>query len=179
MPRKPREEVENGIHHVYARGNDRHLIYRDDRDREVYLTTLALIVLRARWRCLMYCLMDNHVHLLIETPKANLGAGMQRVHGLYGRMFNDRHRRCGHVFQGRFGSKLIKDDVQFWTTVRYIARNPVEAGWCRVAGAWRWSSHRGVLDGTAPSWVDRGRLLSHFGATGGQPLAVYRGVVDG
>jgi putative transposase len=125
MPRKPREEVEDGIHHVFARGNAKGLIYRDDEDRRLYLTTLRLTVARAKWYCLAYCLMDNHVHLLIQTPKANLGAGMQRLHGLYGRLHNDRHARSGHVFQGRFGSKRVTDDEQMWITTRYIAQNPV------------------------------------------------------
>jgi putative transposase len=179
MARKPREEVEGGIHHVFARGNDRQLIYRDDSDREMYLSTLAMTVLGARWRCLVYCLMDNHVHLLIETPKANLGRGMQRLHGQYGRKFNDRHYRSGHVFQGRFGSKRMTDDVQFWTKVRYIMRNPVEAGRCRVAGAWKWSSHRGLLEGTAPSWVDVARLYEHVEPMGGDARERYLGLVDG
>jgi hypothetical protein len=93
--------------------------------------------------------------------------------------FNDRHGRVGHVFQGRFGNELILDDQQFWTTARYIARNPVEAGLCRRAHEWKWSSHRGVLEATAPEWVDRGRLLERFATMGGEPERVYREAVDG
>src|SRR4051812_46440390 len=128
MARKPRQEIENGIHHVFARGNDRQTIYRDDQDRLVYLSLLRLTVAGARWHCLAYCLMDNHLHLLIQTPEANLGKGMQHLHGRYARTFNDRYGRSGHLFQGRFGSEHVKDERQMWVTARYIARNPVEAG---------------------------------------------------
>jgi putative transposase len=179
MPRKPREEVEDGIHHVFARGNDRQLIYWDDEDRELYLKLAAEVVGRKGWHCFGYCLMDNHVHLLVQTPEANLGAGMQRLHGNYALLFNRRHGRVGHMFQGRFKSERVLDDRQFWTVARYIARNPVEAGLCRMAHEWKWSSHRGLVDGTAPEWVDRGRLLERFGTMGGEPERVYRELVDG
>ncbi|MDX6671359.1 MAG: REP-associated tyrosine transposase, partial [Solirubrobacteraceae bacterium] len=82
MPRKLRQDVEGGVHHVYARGNDGRLVYRDDLDRVMYLRMLGRVVRRNAWRCLAYCLMDNHLHLLIETPKPNLGSGMQWLHGL-------------------------------------------------------------------------------------------------
>src|SRR3954454_20748947 len=101
MPRKPRVELAGGVHHVYARGNAREDIYRDDVDRRMYLHTLGREVARWKWRCLAYCLMSNHVHLLLETPEPNLGRGMQRAHGTYARLFNRRHARVGHVFQGR------------------------------------------------------------------------------
>src|SRR5262245_36154092 len=120
MARKPREEVADGIHHVWARGNNKRLLYRDDADRHVYLALLRRTTIWAQWRLLSYCLMDNHIHLLVETPKPNLGAGMQRLHGGFGRRFNDRHGLSGHVFQGRFGSKLIVGEGHFLTTARYI-----------------------------------------------------------
>ena len=179
MARKLRDEVVDGIHHVWARGNDRQVLYPLDEDRRLYLAVLAVTVEKLRWRLLSFCLMDNHVHLLVETPEANLGRGMQRLHGIYARKFNDRHGRVGHVFQGRFDNKLQRTDEQLWTTARYIARNPVEAGLCAAAPEWRWSSHRGVLDGSAPGWVDRSRLLSFFGAMGGDPTAVYKDLIDG
>jgi REP element-mobilizing transposase RayT len=178
MPRKPRQEVADGIHHVFARGNAKGLIYRDDDDRRLYLTTLRLAVARAKWHCLAYCLMDNHVHLLIQTPEANLGAGMQRLHGLYGRQFNDRHDRSGHVFQGRFKSKLVTDDEQMWVTTRYIAVNPVEARMCRRPGDWPWSSHSLMVRGTAPPWLGHERLLTYFAGVGGDPWKRYRALVE-
>src|ERR1044072_8160161 len=76
MPRKPRMEVADGIHHVWARGNDRQLIYREDGDCLLYLDLLAAVVARTGWRLFAYCLMGNHLHLLLQTPDPNLGAGM-------------------------------------------------------------------------------------------------------
>ena len=77
VPRKPREEVEGGLFHVYARGNDKRTIYLDDADRRTYLLLLQRAVKQCRWRLLAYCLMENHVHLLVETPHANLAGGMR------------------------------------------------------------------------------------------------------
>ena len=161
------------MHHVFARGNDRQCVFRDDRDRRDYLAILGGVVRRMEWRCLAFCLMPNHVHLLVETPRANLGAGMQRLQGPYTQRHNARHRRCGHVFQGRFGSVRVTTEAQLWVTVAYIARNPVEAGLCAEPGAWRWSSHEATLGATAPRWLDVARLLWHLSSAGGDPRARY------
>jgi putative transposase len=173
MPRKPREEVADAICHVYARGNDKRLIYCDDRDRETYLRMLAAVVTRWRWWLLAFCLMENHVHLLIQTPNANLGLGMHRLHSDYARYFNRRHGRSGHVFQGRYGSKRVMSDGQLWMVAAYLARNPVEAGLCAEPGEWPWSSHADTVAGTSPSWLDAARLLDYFAASGGDPRTRY------
>jgi putative transposase len=174
MPRKPREEVEGAVHHVFARGNNRRDIYVDDVDRRIYLTTLGRVTRRQRWRCLSYCLMPNHVHLLVETPQANLGSGMQRLHGDYAHIFNERHGRSGHVFQGRFGSIRMETDEHLWTAAAYIALNPVTAGLCETPDAWPWSSHGStVRPRRRPAWLDVERLLSYFEGLGGDPLERY------
>ena len=161
------------MHHVYGRGNERARIFFDDRDRTTYLRILGRVIGRQGWRCLAYCLMDNHVHLLIETPRANLGAGMQRLHGLYGQRYNERYRRLGHVFQGRYGSVRVKDDPQLFATVAYIVRNPVEAGLCGQPEGWPWSSHAATLAGRSPEWLDVDGLLGYFTALGGEPRLRY------
>jgi REP element-mobilizing transposase RayT len=174
VPRKPRVEIAGGIHHVWARGNNKALLFHDDVDREGYLWLLGRVVRRQRWRCLSYCLMDNHMHFLVETPEPNLGKGMQRLHGDFGRGFNRRHDRSGHVFQGRFGSKPVETDEQLWTVSGYIAANPVVAGLCRSPEDWRWSSHAcaaGRLP--APGWLDVERLYERFEVWGGEPRARY------
>lgn len=177
MPRKLREETQDAIHHVYARGNDRRRIFLDDVDRLGYLRILGETIKRTGWLCLGYCLMDNHVHLLIETPEPNLAVGMRRLHGGYAQLLNARHGRSGHVFQGRYGAVLVTDDEQLWTTVRYIAHNPLEAGLVAAAHDWPWSSHAAVVLGNRPHWLDVERLLGYFGAIGGQPLDRYRALV--
>jgi putative transposase len=166
------------MHHAYARGNNRQDIFLDCTDRVVYLTLLGQVVKRYRWRCLAFCLMRNHVHLLIETQVEVLGAGIHRLHGLYAQSFNKRHGRCGHLFQERFGSVPMESDQQILEVTRYIARNPVAAGLCADAADWSWSSHAAVLASGGPAWLDTGRLLEYFGQDGGDPLRRYADFVS-
>jgi REP element-mobilizing transposase RayT/biotin operon repressor len=167
------------VQHVYARGNRRQAIFRDDRDREAYLRLLGRTAADREWRFLAYCLMDNHVHLLLETPSSNLGAGMQQLHGRYAREFNDRHRFSGHLFQGRYGAVRVIDDTQLWTTVRYLAQNPVDAGLCDAAHHWPWSSHGAIVAGAAPVWLDVAWLLSYLTQAGGMPMRRYLDLAAG
>lgn len=172
MPRKHREDVEGGLHHVFARGNGKQRIFLVDSDRLIYLRMLARVIDRMSWRCLAYCLMENHLHLLIETPLANLSAGMQRLHGRYAQDFNERHSRVGHVFQGRFGAVRVRSDEQLWAVAAYIARNPVAAGLCEFAEEWTWSSHAAMIGvRRAPKWLDIPRLESLLGGTTRDPIS--------
>jgi REP element-mobilizing transposase RayT len=173
MARKPREEFPGAVVHVFARGVRKHPIYVDDVDRLSYLILLGQVVSRFGWRCLAYCLMKNHVHLLVETPEPNLGRGMHRIHGLHAQAFNKRHRHSGHVFQGRYGAVIVRTDAQLLTLVRYIALNPVEAGLCADALDWPWGSHAAVVGGMTPGWLDVSRLFGYFGADGGEPRTRY------
>jgi putative transposase len=175
--RPPREEVEGGIHHVFPRGNGRGRIFLDDVDRHRYLRLLGETVARQQWYALAYCLMDNHVHLLLETPRPNLGQGMQRLHGRYAQRFNHRHSHVGHVFQGRYGCVRVVSDAQMWSVTAYIAANPVQAGRARRPDEWRWSSYEATLRAAGPAWLSASRLLAHFGARGGEPVLRYRQAV--
>lgn len=164
--------------HVYARGNNKQLIYLSDSDRVLYLSMLGRIVRKQEWRMLGFCLMPNHVHLLVETPEPNLGDGMRRLHGDYAYRFNKEHGRCGHVFQGRFGAKRVKNNAQLLMVARYIALNPVEAQLCATAEDWRWGSHRHVMARHARNgWLDVQRLLEFFEVWGGDPHRRYAELV--
>lgn len=159
MARKPRDNIRGGIYHVFARGDNRELIYLNDADRHVYLRLLEKVVARDNWRCLAFCLMANHVHLLIETPEGNLSEGMHRLHSRYAQAFNGRHDRCGHVFQGRYGSVRVESDRQLFAILAYIARNPIEAALCDDPAQWRWSSFRSVISDSAAHWLADEYLL--------------------
>ena len=148
------------MYHVVARGDNRELIFHDDADRHVYLRMLEKVVTRENWRCLAYCLMANHVHLLVETPDANLSNGMHRLHSRYAQAFNGRHDRCGHVFQGRYWATRVESDRQLLAVLAYIARNPTEAALCDQPAHWRWSSFRSVAAGSTVHWLDVERLLT-------------------
>jgi REP element-mobilizing transposase RayT len=173
MPRKPREEVAGGVFHVYARGDDRRPIFIDQADHDLYMSLLARVVRLTGWRCLGYCLMRNHLHLHLETPQPNLGAGMQRLQSEFAFRWNQRYDRCGHVFQGRYGAERAKSEAQFWQSVRYVALNPVRAQLCERPEDWLWSSHRLIVEGRTPAWFDDARLMELLSSAGGDPLERY------
>jgi REP element-mobilizing transposase RayT len=174
MARALRPEVAGGIHHVYARACDGRDLFIDDAGRRRYLALLAQTVRRHKWRCLAYCLMTNHVHLLVETPAPDLGAGMQHLHGAYARYFNQRRARNGPVFQGRYGSTLVTSDEQLVTVIGYVVHNPVKAGLVGDPGGWPWSSHAAMVGrAERPPWLDADRLLELLRAWGGDPRATY------
>jgi REP-associated tyrosine transposase len=179
MPRSPRVELADSINHVTARVGGHQPMFRDELDRRRYLHLFARVARRKFWRCLSYCLMDNHVHLLVETPEANLSTGMQRLHGEYAQTFNRRHKRSGHLFEERFHNVVVLDDAHLWNVMRYIANNPVEAGLCSAPELWPWSSHAAILADEAPSWLDEPRLFSFVGADGGNPRSRYAALVKG
>lgn len=137
MARPLRVCVAGGVYHLIARGNARGDVYRDDADRSLFLETLAHTVARFDWICHAYCLMDNHYHLVVETPRANLPAGMRQLNGLYAQRFNRRHDRCGHVFQARYRSILIEKQEHLLTACRYVVLNPVRAGICTDPSQYR------------------------------------------
>ena len=113
------------------------------------------------------------MHLLIETPEANLGVGMQRLHSDYAHQFNLRHGRSGHCLPGAVWRGSCGADEQLWGAAAYIAMNPVEAGLCEAPEQWPWSSHAAIVRGGGPRWLDVERLLDHFAGSGGDPRARY------
>jgi REP element-mobilizing transposase RayT len=166
-------EYPGAIYHVTSRGNARSDIYLDDADRETFLTTLSEVVSRFGWVCHAYCLMSNHYHLIIETPKPNLAQGMRQLNGVYTQRFNRAHHRVGHVFQGRYKAILVERDAYLLELSRYVVLNPVRAGMVDDAGDWPWSSYRATAGMAAcPSWLSIEWLLDQFG--GGKKRRVDR-----
>ena len=163
MPRAPRLQLAGGIFHITSRGNRKHEIYVNESDRHIFLYALENAVAHYHWRCHAYCLMTNHFHLVIETPQPKLSVGMQRLNGAYGQWFNHRHRLSGHLFQGRFHSRLVENDSQLLELSRYVVLNPVRAGVCADPRTWEWSSLPATL-GSAPlpHFLTVDWLLSHF-----------------
>ena len=121
--------------------------------------------------------MGNHVHLLVETPEANLGKGMQTLHGGYARRMNQCHGMKGALFESRYGCVMMENDAQLWMAIRYLALNPVEAGLCLRAEDYEWSSYGRVVDLTPPAFLSTERLLSYLSVEGGDPLQNYRELV--
>jgi len=164
MARPLRIEFNGAVYHVTSHGNGREDIYRSDRDREVFLGVLASVVERFGWLCHAYCLMGNHYHLMIETPKANLSAGMRQLNGVYTQRFNRSHQHVGHVFQGRFKAILVEKDAHLLSLCSYIVRNPVAAGMVDGVADWQWSSYRSTAGLTVvPAFLTTGWVLEKFG----------------
>lgn len=178
MPRLPRAEYEPGVYHVSARGNRKQDIFVDDRDRARYHAMLGRAVRRCDWFCLAYCQMGNHVHLLIETTTPNLGVGMHWLQGGYAQYFNYRHGLSGHLFQDRFHAEPVRTDAHVWMAAVYIANNPLNAGLCRAASDWPWSSYAAIRRRAAPAWLAVDRLASYFGAAGGHGLRRFIDLVE-
>lgn len=154
----------DGIHHVFARGNRRQTIFADDDDRLCYLRLLGHSVEERRWTCLAYCLMTNHVHLLVRTTWPNLGTGIGILHGRYARRFNLRHDVTSHLFHRPFGSKLAPNGATVMYLATYIALNPVRAGLAARPESYVWSSHAAALGlARGPAWLNHDELISYFG----------------
>jgi putative transposase len=130
MPRSPRIEFPGAVYHVLARGDRREPIVWSDEDRWMFLHTLGAMCGRTGARVHAWALMDNHYHLLLETPKANLVAGMSWFQNTYTRRFNSRNRQWGHVFGGRYKAVVVqhRDGPYFLRVLDYIHLNPVRAG---------------------------------------------------
>jgi REP element-mobilizing transposase RayT len=157
----------NGIYHVTIRGVRQTPLFRDETDWCRYLDFLGDAVARFRWRCHAYCLMPNHVHLLLRTPEPNLPDGMQRLNMRYAIRFNVRYGFKGHVFERRYWSKLLDDDTHLLELARYIARNPVRAGLVAHPAEWRWSSYAALVQvAIAPTFLDTEATRGLFGSAG-------------
>ena len=125
MARPLRIGFAGALYHVTSLGNERKPVYRDDRDRRRFLERLAAVVHTHRLRMHAYALMRNHVHLLVETPEANLSRAMGQMIGAYTQDFNRRHRRSGRLFQGRYKAILVEKDSYLLEFGRYTHLNPV------------------------------------------------------
>ncbi len=164
MARPLRVEFDGAIYHVTSRGNAREDIFDDDGDRKMFLEVLGKVVNRFNWLCHAYCLMDNHYHLVIETPQANLSKGMRQLNGLYTQVYNRRHRTVGHLFQGRYKAVLIQKESHLLEVCRYVVLNPVRAKATRRVEQWKWSSYGGTAGlGKSPPWLAVDWVLSQFG----------------
>jgi putative transposase len=179
VARPPRIEVAGGVYHVTARGNERKAIFRDDRDRELYLARLATCRERFGFYLYAYCLMGNHVHLALERGPVPLSRIMLGLQSFYSQRFNRRHDRVGHLFQGRYGAFLVEKERYLFALLRYIHLNPVKAGLVDHAKDYSWSSDRYYRRGGGPEWLDLDRVLRMLGRKRSEAVARYRRLVDG
>lgn len=179
MARSPRLEVSGALYHVTARGNERRALFRDDSDREKYLSLVALCRQKFRFELLAYCLMTNHVHLAIRAGQEPLSRIVGRLHSIYAGWFNHRHDRVGHLFQGRYKAFLVREDRYLHALLRYIHRNPVSAHIVPRAADYPWSSDRFLRKGRGPAWLDVDPLLALLDESPRSAMRRYAELVDG
>ena len=155
MARPLRLEHEGAAWHITARGNERRSIFRSDADRRMFLALLAVAVKRFRWSLRSWVLMSNHYHLVLVTPVCTLSRGMHWLGTTYAQYFNRRHRRVGHLFQGRFKAILIEKQDYLNEVLRYTILNPVRAHMVEHPEEYRWSSYRALAGlEPMPDWLD-------------------------
>ena len=179
MSRPLRIEYGGALYHVTSRGDRQERIYEDDEDRRAFLTVLGDVVERFGWVCYAYCLMGNHYHLVIETPKGNLSKGMRQLNGVFTQVSNRRHGKVGHVFQGRYKAILIDKDAYWLEVSRYVVLNPVRAGMVKEAGRWKWSSYNATVGvERVAGWLAVDRLLAQFNDKRGVAMRQYRSFIN-
>jgi len=188
MPRHLRLQFAGAIYHVTIRGNARQSIFADDHDRERFLERLADSVETYRVRLYLFCLMTNHVHLVLETPSGNLSRFMQSLETGYTVYYNLRHRTAGHVLQGRYGAKVVDGDKYFAKLSRYVHLNPVHVGGVEKkpfrdkVGYLRryvWSSYPGYIGVSKKlDYVEYGPVLAHTGVKKSRRQREYRRFVE-
>ena len=179
MARQLRIEYPGAVYHITARGNARKEIFLNDTDRQLFLNVLASTVEKYNWLCHSYCLMDNHYHLLLETPDPNLSLGMRQLNGVYTQQFNRQHDRTGHIFQGRFKSILVEKKSHLLELCRYIVLNPVAAGMVNSPSEYKWSSYRFTVHSVKhPEYLYSHWVLSQFSRKKKIARKLYRRFVD-
>ena len=178
MARQPRIEYEGAFYHVTSRGNLKQNIYFEDSDREKYLAILGRI--KERYCCIIhaYVLMDNHFHLLIETPRANLHQLMQNLNTSYTVFINRKYHRSGHLFQGRYKAIIVDKDMYLLALSRYIHLNPVRAGVVRSPDQYRWTSYEEYVGHRVLGVVNTWDTLSHFSGDPAKAVAQYKSFVE-
>lgn len=163
MARPLRIEYPGAVYHITSRGNARGRIYKDDKDRETFLEILGSVIKRYNYLCHAYCLMDNHYHLIIETPEANLSRGMRQLNGVYTQAYNRRHRETGHIFQGRYKAILVEKEEYLLELCRYVVLNPIRAGIIKSPDQWQWSSYLATIGkAKAPEYLTVEWILGQF-----------------
>lgn len=175
MSRAARVEFEGALYHVMCRGVARLPVFLSDEDRKQFLAGVGGLVEGGDLAVCAFCLMPNHYHLLCETPRGGLSRWMRHINGDYARWFNSRHRRVGHLWQGRYKAIAVEDGDYLAECSRYIHLNPNRSRITRPAERYRWSSYRNYVGGPAPvGWVETDRVLGLFGGDRGR----YRAYVE-
>lgn len=176
MARPLRIEYEGALYHVTSRGNERKDIYYTKRDNDVFREIMESAYKRFKIIIHAYCLLTNHYHFLIETPKANLSKCMQYINSSYTTYFNRKRKRAGHLFQGRYAGILVEEEAYLLKLSRYIHLNPIRANMAKLPEEFEWSSYKYYVKNGArkPIFLDTKRTLGYFH----DDVSRYKGFVE-
>ncbi len=180
MPRQPRLDAPDLLHHVMVRGIERTQIFRDDIDRAHFVARVAALVQAGAWTVYAWALLPNHAHLLLRTGKRPLPRSMRALLTGYAGAFNRRHKRAGHLFQNRYKSILVEEQPYLLELVRYLHLNPLRARVIpdfRALDRYPWTGHSALLGRIARPWQDTTSILGQFGRTVARARAAYRAFV--
>jgi putative transposase len=178
MARPLRVQFPGASYHITSRGNDRMPIFADDQDRLKFLSLLRQVTLRFGWSVTAWVLMTNHFHLVVTTPSANLCKAMHWLNTSYVSYYNRRHKRKGHLIEGRFDGRLIDSSMYMAEVLRYTVLNPVRANMCARPEDYAWSSYNATAGREpAPDWFDVNAALSWFGGESELGRANYQDAV--
>jgi len=162
MPRQRRKLSKTGIYHIMLRGNERKSLFPEDEDYRKFLQILTMKKREDSFLLYAYCLMGNHLHLLIREKKQNISQIMKRINIAYAYYFNKKYRRVGHVFQDRFKSESIEEESYLLSVIRYIHNNPLQAKMVNDPILYPWSSYHFYLDENKKSIIDKEDILTIF-----------------
>jgi putative transposase len=174
MSRAPRTHVPGGLYHVILRGNHQQAVFDLAADYQMFEDVVARALLRYDTRVHAYCWMPNHVHLAAQVGNERLGRLMQLVASMYARRKQRRVPTTGHLFERRYRAILVDTDAYWLTLVRYIHRNPVEAGIVPNCADYPWSSHRSYLGQAGPAWLTTAPTLAMFGESTSEAMVAYQ-----
>lgn len=180
MPRQPRLDAFDVVHHVMVRGLDRQAIFRDDRDRADFVHRVAALAEAGAWRVYAWALLSDHAHLLVRTSGRPLARSMRSLLTGYAGAFNRCHRRTGHLFQNRYKSIVVEEEPYLYELVRYVHLNPLRA--CVVPDLpalerYPWSGHSALLGRVPRPWQATAEVLGHFATRTGRARTAYRAFV--
>ncbi len=176
MPRQSRIDAPGALHHLIIRGIEKKAIFRDDQDRDNFLSRLGNILLQTSTPCYAWALLPNHVHLLLRSGLVPIATVMRRLLTGYAQEFNRRHHRHGQLFQNRYKSILCQEDPYLLELVRYIHLNPLRAGLVKDLGdlaSYRYGGHGVLMGRSEQKWQDKDYVLSLFGKTERQGRKEY------
>ena len=180
MPRQPRLDAPNVLHHVMVRGIERRAVFRDDADRADFVGRLAALAEAGAFTVYAWALLPNHAHLLVRTGNRPLPRRMRSLLTGYAGAFNRRHRRAGHLFQNRYRSIVVEEEPYLLELVRYLHLNPIRAkvvSGLRALDRYHWTGHSALVGTVARPWQETPTILSQFASSRRRAIRAYHAFV--